>query len=122
MFFIRGLGVKKDYRIKKNHEFSRVFDKGVSSANRQFVVYVLDKPEQSHFRVGITVSKKMGNAVVRNRIKRVLREILHEIGSQLVQEKDYIIIARKPIVDMSYKDIKKSLRHVLRVAGVWKGS
>ncbi|WP_240376322.1 ribonuclease P protein component [Bacillus piscicola] len=114
--------MKKDYRIKKNHEFSRVFDKGVSSANRQFVVYVLDKPEQSHFRVGITVSKKMGNAVVRNRIKRVLREILHEIGSQLVQEKDYIIIARKPIVDMSYKDIKKSLRHVLRVAGVWKGS
>ncbi|SDI57859.1 ribonuclease P protein component [Alteribacillus bidgolensis] len=110
--------MKKGYRIKKNHEFSRVFEKGTSFANRQFVVYVLNKEDQPHFRAGLTVSKKMGNAVTRNRIKRLLREALREIGDQLKEEKDYIIIARKPVIDMSYEEIKKSLRHVMGVAGV----
>ncbi|MFB4163641.1 ribonuclease P protein component [Alteribacillus sp. JSM 102045] len=110
--------MKKEYRIKKNHEFSRIFEKGTSYANRQFVVYVLHKPDQPHFRAGLTVSKKMGNAVTRNRIKRHLREVLRDIGDQLKGENDYIIIARKPVITMSYDEIKKSFKHVMGVAGV----
>ncbi|RSL29619.1 ribonuclease P protein component [Salibacterium salarium] len=112
--------MKKKYKIKKNHEFSRIFEKGKSSANRQFVIYVLDKHEQSHFRAGLTVSKKMGNAVTRNRIKRLLREAVREMSEELQEGKDYIIIARKPVVQMDYEEIKKSLKHVTNVAGVLK--
>ncbi|MDQ0297628.1 ribonuclease P protein component [Salibacterium salarium] len=112
--------MEKKYKIKKNHEFSRVFEKGKSSANRQFVIYVLNKPEQSHFRAGLTVSKKMGNAVTRNRIKRLLREVIREMSDQLQEGKDYIVIARKPVTQMNYEEIKKSMKHVMNVAGVLK--
>ncbi|MGY4688216.1 ribonuclease P protein component [Salibacterium sp. K-3] len=112
--------MKKAYRIKKNHEFSRIFEKGKSSANRQFVIYVMDNKENDHFRAGLTVSRKMGNAVMRNRIKRLLREALREINGQLEDGKDYIIIARKPVADMHYTEIIKSLKHVMNVAGVLK--
>lgn len=66
--------VKKEYRVKKDKEFQAVFTKGASVANRQFVVYALKKEQQTHFRVGLSVSKKIGNAVVRNQVKRYLRE------------------------------------------------
>ena len=60
--------MNKHQRIKKNKEFQHVFKKGKSFANRQFIVYVL-KGEQPEFRLGLSVSKKVGNAVARNRVK-----------------------------------------------------
>ena len=50
--------MKKSYRVKKDREFQQVFHKGKSTANRQFVIYKLNKEAQAHFRVGISVSKK----------------------------------------------------------------
>ena len=70
---------EKKYRIKKNDEFQAVFKKENRYANRQFVVYILDKEKQTHFRIGLSVSKKIGNAVVRNRIKRYIRQSIHRI-------------------------------------------
>ena len=72
--FIEGVKMEKKLRIKKNDEFQLVFQKGESFANRQFVVYVLDKPGQDYFRIGLSVSKKIGNAVVRNQVKRYIRQ------------------------------------------------
>lgn len=50
--------MKKDFRVKKDKEFQEAFKKGKSVANRQFVVYILKKPEQENFRIGLSVSKK----------------------------------------------------------------
>jgi len=55
--------MKKSYRVKKDREFQQVFHKGKSTANRQFVIYKLNKEAQAHFRVGISVSKKLGNDI-----------------------------------------------------------
>lgn len=112
--------MKKEFRIKKNKDFQEVFKKGRSFANRQFVVYVLPKEEQLAFRIGLSVSKKIGNAVTRNRIKRYVRQAIFEINDFLSPENDYVIIARKPAADMSFFEVKKSLVHVLKVGKVLK--
>lgn len=106
--------MKKKFRIKKNEEFQQVFQKGESFANRQFVIYMLNKKEQDYFRIGLSVSKKIGNAVMRNQIKRYIRQAFLELNNQVVNERDYVIIARKPAAEMSYSEVKSSLVHVLK--------
>nr|WP_054636245.1 ribonuclease P protein component [Thalassobacillus sp. C254] len=113
---------EKGVQNKKNEEFSAVFQKGTSFANRQLVIYVMDKPGQEHFRVGLTVSKKVGNAVTRNRIKRHLRELVREFKDDMLQEKDYVIIARNPVANMDYHEIKKSLIHVMKRGKILRSS
>ncbi|MEH7301591.1 ribonuclease P protein component [Neobacillus drentensis] len=112
--------MKKEFRVKKNKEFQAAFQKGHSFANRQFVVYSLQKADQDYFRIGLSVSKKIGNAVTRNRIKRYVRQAIFELNDQLAAGKDYVIIARKPTADMDFFEVKKSLTHVLKVGKVLK--
>jgi ribonuclease P protein component len=112
--------MKKELRIKKNKDFQEVFKKGKSFANRQFVVYVLKKEGQDTFRIGLSVSKKLGNAVTRNRIKRYIRQAFLELQEDIHTGKDYVIIARKPAAEMDMHEVKKSLEHVLSVAKVWR--
>jgi ribonuclease P protein component len=112
--------MKKELRIKKNKEFQQVFQNGKSFANRQFVVYVLKKQDQETFRIGLSVSKKLGNAVTRNQIKRYIRQAFLELKDEVAPGSDYVIIARKPAAEMGMQEIKKSLEHVLKVARVLK--
>ncbi|WP_027108138.1 ribonuclease P protein component [Lacticigenium naphthae] len=108
--------MKKAYRVKKEADFQEVFHQGKSTANRQFVVYVLNKPNQSHFRVGISVGKKIGNAVVRNAVKRKVRQSLSEMKDMLKKDVDFIVIARKPAASMTMNEVKSSLQHVCKLA------
>jgi ribonuclease P protein component len=110
--------MKKELRVKKNKDFQEAFKKGRSFANRQFVVYVLQKEGQTSFRIGLSVSKKLGNAVTRNQIKRYIRQAVFEIKESMQQDLDYVIIARKPLVEMDFFEVKKSLTHVLKVGKV----
>ena len=110
--------VEKAYRIKKNSDFQKIYKKGKSVANRQFVVYTYDNSEQEHFRLGISVSKKIGNAVTRNRIKRAIRENF-KVHKQDMISKDIIVIARQPAKNMSTLEIQGSLEHVLKIAKVF---
>lgn len=112
--------MKRAYRLKKNEEFQRVFQRGTSVANRQFVVYQLKQKAQTNIRFGISVSKKLGNAVQRNRIKRQIKEVLRDEMPSLYQDRDVIIIARKPVSEMNYDEIRKSLNHVLKVAKLFQ--
>ncbi len=110
--------MKKTFRIKKDAEFQEVFKKGKSVANRQFVVYSLKKSEQANYRIGLSVSKKVGNAVVRNRIKRYLRQTFLELTGQLPNDVELIVIARNPAATMSFAEVKSSMVHVLKLAKV----
>ncbi|WP_313892700.1 ribonuclease P protein component [Psychrobacillus sp.] len=111
--------MNKRQRVKKDAEFQAIFKRGKSFANRQFVVYCLEK-DQDDYRVGLSVSKKVGNAVVRNRIKRYIRQTFLEINDQVFKNMDYIIIARNPAAKLDFHETKKSLEHVLKVAKVIK--
>ncbi|MDF2902741.1 MAG: rnpA [Bacillus sp. (in: firmicutes)] len=110
--------MKKKFRIKKNKDFQIVFKQGKSFANRQFIIYVLKKNEQSKFRIGLSVSKKIGNSVMRNRIKRRIRQSFFELKDFIKEENDYVIIARKPAAEMEFHEIKSSLIHLLKLSKV----
>lgn len=98
--------MKKEYRIKKNEEFQRIIRKRKSVANSRFVVYYL--PNDSHLHVGISVSKKLGHAVVRNQTKRQVRMMVQQVFDPN-QKCDFIIIVRNSFLDHSYEDNKKEL-------------
>ncbi|KMY55916.1 MULTISPECIES: ribonuclease P protein component [Bacillaceae] len=108
--------MKKTFRIKKDSEFQSVFKGGKSFANRQFVVYMYKNELNVPFRIGLSVSKKVGNAVTRNRIKRYVRQSFTELKAEILPGHDFIVIARKPAADMDGHEVKKSLIHVLKRA------
>lgn len=112
--------MNKRQRIKSDDDFQKVFKKGKSFANRQFVVYCLPKAEQKAFRIGLSVSKKLGNAVLRNQIKRYIRQTFLELKEEVKQDMDYVIIARHPAATLNFHETKQSLQHVLRIAKVLK--
>ena len=112
--------MNKRQRIKKNEEFQKVFKKGKSFANRQFVVYCLRKEEQMEFRIGLSVGKKVGNAVTRVRIKRYIRQAFLELQDEVRQDMDYVIIARTQAATLDFHETKKSLEHVIKIAKVLK--
>lgn len=110
--------MEKAYRIKKNSDFQTIYKKGKSVANRQFVVYTYNNNENEHFRLGISVSKKLGNAVTRNRIKRAIRENF-KVHKEEIIAKDIVVIARHPARYMTTLEIQGSLEHVLKIAKVF---
>lgn len=112
--------MKKAYRVKKEKDFQQVFHAGRSCANKKFVVYTIDKPDSIHFRVGISVGKKVGNAVVRNRIKRMIRAAVFDLKEEIVPRQDFIIIARPAVKGIPMGELKKNLVHVLKLANIMK--
>ncbi|AKS51178.1 ribonuclease P protein component [Companilactobacillus pabuli] len=113
--------MRKSYRIKKENEFQYVYSNGASVANRNFVLYKMPKEGQKHFRVGLSVGKKVSHtAVGRNRIKRYVRQSLLELKPELPAELDFLIIARKPAVDLDMFETKKNIIHLLKLGNVLK--
>lgn len=105
--------LKKAYRVKNSKEFQSLLNTGKSFANRELVIYYKEKPSQEHFRIGISVGKRLGNAVTRNQIKRYIREAFLQLEDNIIPGVDIIVIARKPTVHYTGKQIKKSLIHLL---------
>ena len=109
--------MRKSYRVKTEQDFQKVFQAGNSFANRKFVVYVLPK-EQSHFRVGLSVGKKVGNAVNRNEVKRKIRAAVYSIKEEIDPELDFIVIARPSVKGLTYDEVRSNLVHVLKLAKI----
>lgn len=108
------ISLKKKYRIKKNEEFQEIIKTGKSFANRELVIYYREKKGQPHVRVGISVGRKIGKAVKRNHVKRLIRECMNKMKDQVKPEYDMIIIARNRAVDLDYHGMCKSLQQLLK--------
>ena len=98
--------------LKKNYEFRRLYSKGKSCANAYLVVYCR-KNHSGRSRIGYTVSNKVGHAVVRNRIRRRLREIYRLHEDRFVPGYDIVVVARVRAVHSSYAVLE---RDFLRLA------
>lgn len=98
-----------DFRgtLKKNYEFRRLYTKGKTAVTPYLVVYCL-KTGRDHRRVGYTVSAKLGKAVVRNRVRRRLREIYRLNADKLIDNADLVIVARSRCVGGEYAKMEKA--------------
>lgn len=100
--------------LKKNHDFRNVYRRGKSVANRYLVLYKYPNKEAIN-RLGISVSKKVGNSVVRSRITRLIRES-YRLKEETISRSgwDFIVIARGAANGASYQEIADALEHLLK--------
>jgi ribonuclease P protein component len=97
--------------LKKNSDFQMVYKKGTSKANRYLVMYVLQN-HLSKNRIGISVSKKVGNSVVRHHLMRLIRESYRLQEDMFNSGLDIVIVVRKSAKDCSYHEIRDALLHL----------
>lgn len=109
--------MKKTYRIKKEIEFRQIMEQKRSFANRNFIIYIKER-QKDHFRIGLSVGKKVGNAVVRNYIKRQIRETVMSLQAEMSHEFDIIIIARPNVTSLSFQEVQRNLSHVFKLANI----
>ena len=102
------------YSLKKSRDFQSVYRTGISLANRYLVVYVKKRNDDGENRVGISVSKKVGNSVVRHRIKRLIKESYRLNCGQAAGGYDLVVIAREKSKGRTYQEIEKALLGLLK--------
>ncbi|NLE04691.1 MAG: ribonuclease P protein component [Crenarchaeota archaeon] len=105
--------MKNTVPLKNNNEFLKIYKKGRFYAARNIVLYVM-KNRVNLNRLGITVSKKFGKSVKRNRIKRLIRENYRQYEDLIKVGYDIVFVARKNEYMPDYFDIKKEIKYLLR--------
>lgn len=95
----------------KNKDFQVVYKNGKSHANKYLVMYIYNN-ESSENRLGISVSKKIGNSVVRHRITRLIRESYRQQEDLFQKGWDIVVIARAGSKEKTYKEIESALIHL----------
>jgi ribonuclease P protein component len=113
-------------RLSRSAEFERVYRQGRSTANRHLVLYAFPNPSTETPRLGLSVSRKVGGAVERNRVKRLLREAFarHEPG--LSPGQDLVVVARPPAGELAEREglagLDASLAELIAKAGLREGT
>ena len=97
--------------LKKNQDFQNVYKNGISYANRYLVMYVLENQTDRN-RIGISVSKKVGNSVIRHHLTRLIREGYRLQEDMFNSGLDIVVIARASARNASYYEIASALRHL----------
>ena len=115
-------------RLSRSSDFQRIYRQGSSTASRFLVLYSFKRPAEAGAegpRLGLSVSKKLGGAVVRNRVKRLLREAFQGCAGHLAEEYDLVVIARPQLLELVAREsagekgaVGAAVRELLVRAGV----
>jgi ribonuclease P protein component len=109
-------------RLSRSAEFERVYRQGRSTANRHLVLYTFPNPSAERPRLGLSVSRKVGGAVERNRVKRLLREAFGEAEAQLRPGQDVVVVARPSAAELVEREglsgVAASLAELIAKAGL----
>ena len=107
--------------LKRNADFQNVYKNGKSYANRYLVMYVLSNQTDRN-RLGISVSKKVGNSVVRHRVTRLIRESYRLQEDMFNSGLDMVIIARTTAKEKGYHEIESAVMHLGKLQGIIIGN
>lgn len=106
--------------IKKDSDFRKVYQRGKSLADRNLVIYTM-KNKSDKSRIGISISKKVGKAHERNRIRRCIKEAYRiNIDDKVLGGYDLVFIARINAADKDYRELEKSLKYICKKANIIK--
>lgn len=108
--------MKKQFHLCQSNDFQQVMKNKKFFASKGIVIYLL-KTENPHVRIGISASKKLGNAVVRNKVKRQIRMMVDELIS-FDQSLDIVIVARNGFIEQPFEKNKQNLQQVLKKGNV----
>ena len=109
--------MKADVTVKENYEFRRIYRRGKTAVSPTLVLYC-QKNRHGQTRLGVTVSTKLGGAVVRNRIRRRLREIWRLNQEQLQPGWDVILVARGRAVRADYRRLNADYLRLIKETGI----
>lgn len=104
--------MKKQFRVKSNERFGEIIHQGKCKKNSAYVIHYLNNDENI-IKVGISVSKKIGKAIIRNKIKRQIRSMLSEILDFSSKSIDIIIIVKGKYLENSYQENLKLLNNLI---------
>ena len=106
--------MRKFPSIKKRADFQEVYHTGKSYANKELVMYVRRTEVPGH-RIGISVSKKVGNSVIRHRVTRLIREAYRLHQTEIKTGYDIVVVARVNVKDCNYWEVERAFMHVCRL-------
>ncbi len=105
--------------LKKNSDFKRIYSKKKSFANRLLVMYIAENGTDT-IRLGVSVSKKVGNSIVRHRLARLIREAFRLNSDYVKKGTDIIVIARADLKDKNYNETESALVHLLKMHKIYE--
>lgn len=100
--------------LRKNNDFRKVYNRKKSYANKLLVMYVLENGTDT-IRLGVSVSKKVGNSIVRHRLARLIRESFRLNSSHIKKGLDIVVVARAGLKDKGYEETNNAMLHLLRL-------
>lgn len=110
--------MKNYHSLRNNKEFQMVYNEGKSKANKYLVLYYR-KNDLEYNRLGISVSKKVGNSVVRSRSKRLIYESYRLNVNDIKPGYDFVFVARSAINEKKYSDVEAAMINLLKKAGIY---
>lgn len=111
--------MNKQYRVKKSYEIEEIIKNKNSVGNKYFIVYKKENCETGHFRYAISVGKKLGNAVTRNKVKRQVRSLIDNLAN-FNSLYDVFVVVRPSVLTITYQKMESEISYLLKKINIIK--